>query len=550
MHPGFFLSMILRMSIAMHNIVAVLIFFGVYSCSSRVIKKDRTSSHSSKNVEYSNGEKGTNPDQPPADYKFTPVVNNTPLLPFLTRIKKLAHLVNKDFFKEDLTEKGRFGRLIKYRYILGDYNHSQGISEQLAWGELQINRWLEGVQLFCESSEIKTQYPFPGGFEDLIVGAYGRLQQDRDQDLFDKIKSSSLSADEKSTVACLVVTSSLEFQTQRPTTSRSLRGYLSRISSVIMQRSLLKEELEMIDAQGQKALRTIILKWLETPDFFAAAAGFAKRLFHASGQEGGIDYNLPAYLLKSLTKRKRPYGEFITATKCRNKQDQEIPCDTGAPFNAGALTTRAFLASNAGPYNLSRAGLFLESFACLTYPMGKSLEPQLAKEDLIPIFAKETGQGFGNGTNCYLCHSQFGKHTQLFVKFDGKGKYTPGANGLQDQGPTAPPGHSTNGTFTSHFSAPKVAALEASEFFGKPVKNIADAAKELVGSDHFIHCAVERFLAYYLDLKDTTALAIKKGLFDDITQQILASGKTNPSKQDILASVLLHPAVIDSFVDN
>jgi len=96
---------------------------------------------------------------------------------------------------------------------------------------------------------------------------------------------------------------------------------------------------------------------------------------------------------------------------------------------------------------------------------------------------------------------------------------------------------------------PAAAAGEAGEFFGQPVNNISDAAKILASSSQFQRCAVQRFLGYYLGLKDTTVLSVSESLFAEIVEQLTTGVNLQPSQQDILLAILLHPSVINSFVD-
>src|SRR5262249_31946514 len=150
-----------------------------------------------------------------------------------------------------------------------------------------------------------------------------------------------------------------------------------------------------------------------------------------------------------------------------------IACDTGAPYAAGVLATRAFLANNAGRFNLKRARTWMRTFACLDYPMPDALQPRLARDVLIPLFQQDHDEkdnvgSFGNGAACYTCHGQFGAHAQLFVKYDASGLWRANADGQQLPG--GEQGRSANNLFTSHLSSPAAAASEASMVFGQPVE--------------------------------------------------------------------------------
>src|SRR5690606_20770392 len=143
-------------------------------------------------------------------------------------------------------------------------------------------------------------------------------------------------------------------------------------------------------------------------------------------------------------------------------------------------------------------------FACRIYPMEPAIQVPLEKEFLIPMFRAESAEeqtvdeakgGFGNGTGCYACHSQFGAHAQLFVRYDDTGMWRADATGLQDEAPEAELGRSFDGLYASHFFDPVAAAAENSWVFGEPVANLHEAGEVISDSRLFRECTVKNLVA-------------------------------------------------------
>ena len=124
-----------------------------------------------------------------------------------------------------------------------------------------------------------------------------------------------------------------------------------------------------------------------------------------------IDFGLPGNLAAYLVKNDRPWSEIITASDCYDAAGKAIKCDSGAPYGAGVLTTRAILLSRSGRFNLTRASTITRTFACKTYPIDpEELQPRVDKTWLIDMFqannpeeqtVEEARNGFGNGFGCY-----------------------------------------------------------------------------------------------------------------------------------------------------
>ena len=106
---------------------------------------------------------------------------------------------------------------------------------------------------------------------------------------------------------------------------------------------------------------------------------------------------------------------------------------------------------------------------------------------------------------------------------------------------------STQQTYVSHFSNAARSANEASEMFGKPVANLAEAASAIVAHPSFDQCTTRWVLAHYLRLKDTTFHAIPHPLLETISTGAQAANP-NPTLGDLIVAALSNPIVIESYV--
>ncbi|MCA9707908.1 MAG: hypothetical protein KDK70_18800, partial [Myxococcales bacterium] len=239
-------------------------------------------------------------------------------------------------------------------------------------------------------------------------------------------------------------------------------------------------------------------------------------------------YELPGNLAAEIAREGLPWSTILTADYCVDAQGEHIECDTGAPYAAGVLATRAYLIANKGRFNLSRAKLMLETFACRIYPMEHTIQPPLDKPTLIPMFraegeedqtVEEAQGGFGNGVGCYFCHSQFGAHAQLFVKFDAEGLWRQDATGQQN--PYDELGRSFDGLYTSHMHDPYEAAEETAQVFGQQVANLREAGEVIADNELFPQCTVKNLVAHAFDLKagatDDISAELVEGLAERIT---------------------------------
>ena len=259
---------------------------------------------------------------------------------------------------------------------------------------------------------------------------------------------------------------------------------------------------------------------------------------------------MPLYLAKKIAREARPFSELLTADYCANENGAETACDSGAPYAAGVLSMRAFLATNEGRFNLGRARGIAETFLCRDYPIDQAIQPSVPKEELIPLFQEnqpetQTGDGFGNGFGCYTCHSQFASHAQLFVKFDGDGNYRAEATGLQGEGLEL--GRSPGGTMASHFLDQDSAKSERSPYFlGHDVANLSEAAKVLAEHPAHHRCMTFQVLRFLIRLRDDVVLS------DEALQHLYESLSTQnqePTFSDYVIGLLSHPWVVTQYFE-
>jgi hypothetical protein len=146
---------------------------------------------------------------------------------------------------------------------------------------------------------------------------------------------------------------------------------------------------------------------------------------------------------------------------------------------------------------------------------------------------------------CYTCHSQFGAHAQLFVRFDADGIWRSDATGQQS--PYDELGKSFDGLYTSHMFDPFAAAEEDSEVFGQKVENLREAGEVITDSELFGQCTVKNLVAHAFDLK--------AGASEDISAELIAAvaaGVTadtpDPSIAEYVTEIFTNEQVIDAVV--
>ena len=289
----------------------------------------------------------------------------------------------------------------------------------------------------------------------------------------------------------------------KPTPQQAL-DYLRYIGPSLLGRVLTDDEEAKVAASTTdtaKAVKTIIEAWVVELGFVEAVKSMMEIRLATNGTRGQTDFNLAGYIVRHVVKNNLPWSNILTSNTCYDATDKAIPCDTGAPFTAGVLTTRGFLAGNEGRFNLGRARATLLTFMCRDYPVEPELQPYIDKPRLKLMFraanaeeqqVAEVAGGFGNGLACFSCHGQFSNHAQPFVKFDTSGMYIPAATGAQSL--KGQLGESDNKLMASHFDKPDEAALEKAQWFGSDIENLAAGAAVMSKHPKFRECAVQQLL--------------------------------------------------------
>ncbi|UJR86149.1 hypothetical protein [Sandaracinus amylolyticus] len=323
--------------------------------------------------------------------------------------------------------------------------------------------------------------------------------------------------------------------------------YARRLAPMLVRRSLRESEIEQLE-RGGTALAPVIDAWLGEPGLERAARDMISTLLGTSGWRDGIDLNLPGNLAAYLARANAPWSGILTTDHCVDVSGAAIACDTGAPYAAGVITTRAFLAGNNSRYNLRRARTLMRRFVCVDYPISDEMQPRLERELLIPMFRATSAEdqtedaaraGFGNGLACYTCHGQFGAHAQLFVRYDRDGRYRADATGVQLAGGELGVSD-VEGLYASHFVAPERARDERTEMLGQEVASLPDAARVIASSAAFLPCATRHLLAYGFDLAEPGVQTIDARTIEEIVRD----AGPDPSLRALARAAFLHPDVI------
>jgi hypothetical protein len=329
----------------------------------------------------------------------------------------------------------------------------------------------------------------------------------------------------------------------KPTTAQVL-DYMRFLGPSLIGRVLSDDEEAKLTQGGASAVKPIVEGWVSEPGFVEAVKSMMEIRLGTNGKRGMVDYNLAGYIVAHVVKNKLPWSNILTSTSCYDESDTPMACDTGAPFSAGVLTTRGFLAGNEGRFNLGRARAMVLAFMCRDYPMEDTLQPYIDKPKLKLMFrasnameqqVAEVAGGFGNGLACYSCHGQFSNHSQPFVKFDKSGTWIADATGLQSM--TGQLGESDRNLAASHMDAPADAASESAQWWGSPVANLAEGAAVMAKAPKFRECAVQQLLdlGVGLDLGFATGvkgLAVLPGFLSEIAAAVSAQNP-DPTIQEL-----------------
>jgi hypothetical protein len=321
-----------------------------------------------------------------------------------------------------------------------------------------------------------------------------------------------------------------------PTPQQTL-DYMRYIGPSLIGRVLTDEEEATLTAGAADAVKPIIEAWVQDDGFVEAVKSMLEIRLGSNGTRGSVDFNLPGYIVRHVVKNNLPWSNVVTSDTCYDAKDKAIPCDTGAPYTAGVLTTRGFLAGNEGRFNLGRARAMLLTFMCRDYPAEPELQPYIEKPRLKLMFrasnaeeqmVAEVAGGFGNGLACFSCHGQFSNHAQPFVKFDKSGTWISDADGSQSK--TGQLGESDRNLMASHFENATEAASEKAQWFTAEINNLAEGAAVMGKSPRFQECAVQQLIDMGVGLElgfDTKVkgLAVMNDFLTDIASKVT---KTSP----------------------
>ncbi|NUP07891.1 MAG: hypothetical protein HOW73_17735 [Polyangiaceae bacterium] len=334
------------------------------------------------------------------------------------------------------------------------------------------------------------------------------------------------------------------------------RTYLEKLAPPLVGRVLTPYEQQQIEADGGKAIEPIVKAWATEPGLVSAARAMMEEKLSVSGETPDIDYSLPGNLVEHVVKTNAPWSDILTAPSCYGRDGNVVACDSGAPFTAGVLTTRGYLAARASRFNLTRSSTLLRAFACQSYPQDDSIQPRVPPEKLRHLFSitdlsqadpEEIASAANPDHPCHDCHGQFAAHAQLFVKFDQEGIYRPEATGEQD--PDGELGRSFNGLMTSHFKEPADMASEKSQMFGTEVNNLAEAAHVLSDDPLFLQCSAQNLLEYTLRID--TAGPLGKTVDKDMLARIAdtaSAESAEPTFPEIVAATFTDPDVVRTVV--
>ena len=148
------------------------------------------------------------------------------------------------------------------------------------------------------------------------------------------------------------------------------------IGPALLGRVLTDDEVAKLDQQAGAAIEPMLRSWVDEKGFAEAVRIMMELKLGTSGKRGDADYGLAGYLVRHVVQSRLPWSTILTSSTCYSATDVPMACDTGAPFTAGVLTTRGFLAGNESRFNLARAHAMLNTFMCRDYPHEEELQPR------------------------------------------------------------------------------------------------------------------------------------------------------------------------------
>jgi hypothetical protein len=326
------------------------------------------------------------------------------------------------------------------------------------------------------------------------------------------------------------------------------RAYAAKLAPMIVRRGLSLDELERLEVGGGAVVLELLETWVAEDTLGEAARQLVSDRLATAGERDGIDFDLPGNLAAEVARADLPWSGILTSDTCYDDAGTEVACDTGAPYTAGVLTTRAYLVSRRSRFNLTRASTMMKFFLCEGYP--NTSQPNVPRESLLPLFQARSADeqtderaigGFGNGDGCFQCHGQFAAHAQLFVKFDNSGLWVPDATGEQD--PEGELGRSYGELMASHFTDPVQRAAEVTDMYGVPVDDAAGAARVMSGLDEFWTCQIRNVIAFVLGLEIT--VPIPDRVLDDILDAARELAP-RPSFADLVVSIFTNVEVAEA----
>ena len=316
---------------------------------------------------------------------------------------------------------------------------------------------------------------------------------------------------------------------------------LQRIAPMVLGRGMTQNERKELK-EDKSSIEKMLKDWTRDSFFSKSIRYWAETSLATSGERDGINFNLPGNLVEYVVRNNRPLNEILTADYCINQKLKKRDCDTQAPFGAGVVTTRAYMVSHNGSFNLRRGHHLINLFLCQSVPLDSDTQPLDKKEILFKYFqvtkadeAPDDFPQFGNGEACYFCHAQFAPITQPFVKFDRLGMYIKNANGQIDLNLHF--GQSTSTLYASHYDETKLSSSEASQYLGKPTNNLAEAMQALTKHKRFKPCLAKNLIEHFFQINSKSKdQSIPFSFYEEISENV----NTTMSFSDFIIGILTH----------
>lgn len=340
-------------------------------------------------------------------------------------------------------------------------------------------------------------------------------------------------------------------------TGEELAKGLNRAAKMLVERLPTVEEYNNA-SKSLAEYEKVVRGYMQTAAFRTAMTSYHTDFFEMGGLDATtrVNYNEPRNLAVYIILNNLDYREVLRAKYCVDDNMNQVNCSTfNTTFSdnntyvqatadqhaAGVLTTRAFLAKWAGPFNFRRVKHAFQNFACKEYPDSDDTGMTMSE---IEVSLKDFRKTTVDATPaCYSCHNTVNARASVFYNYNNTGN----AIGLFNTNTTVttrrdtPENSSTSDLLVGGANLMSATAGNGAivpRYHGKTIQNLQQYGLHLSDSEAFAHCAVQRFSNYMIGNKPYDKMPSNLDYLVD-------KFKKNYNIQDLLVEIAKSPYFIN-----